>query len=458
MKSKKNIGIFFDHDLMIRHFIKKNQFLDLEKKFNVYYFFSNNKRRINTKLKKLKIKNFQKINIDLNRKSKNVVLDYAGRLNNAFGKQNQQFKTASLELIKKQINSRRQFYFYLLLSLTKTFNLYCWFFRKFKIKYNFYLENLIKKKNLSCIIHPSVLTGDFVQDLVEIGNKNKLPTILIMNSWDNCFSRSFTHGNPTKYLVWGKQVEKIACENLNLPKKNVDAIGSAQFEIYKKKPAVSTGDYRKLLGIKTKESLICYAGSNTGVNETKHLKIIDEQITKNNNKIKILYRPHPWKKFHKDEKNFFNLRYKNIIMDYFSVKRYKNYFSKRPKEINITDIDYDFTNTIIKSIEATIAPMSTFAIECALNRIPVSLYLPQSKEEYDEGYSIKTDYFSFLIKLIKPIVCKEEKDLYKTILKLNNMKNIKKIKKKFNANARKIVLFDNESYSQKILKKIEEVL
>ena len=32
------------------------------------------------------------------------------------------------------------------------------------------------------IIHPSVLSGDFVQDLVEIGNKNKIPTVLIMNS------------------------------------------------------------------------------------------------------------------------------------------------------------------------------------------------------------------------------------------------------------------------------------
>ena len=77
--------------------------------------------------------------------------------------------------------------------MTKTFNLYCWFLRKFKIKYNIYLEQLIKRYNLSCIIHPSVLSGDFVQDLVEIGNKNKIQTVLIMNSWDNCFSRAFTH-------------------------------------------------------------------------------------------------------------------------------------------------------------------------------------------------------------------------------------------------------------------------
>ena len=72
---------------------------------------------------------------------------------------------------------------------------------------------------MSFIIHPTVLNGDFVQDLVEIGKYNNIPTFLIMNSWDNCTSRAFTHGNPTKYLVWGDSIKKMASENLNLPKK-----------------------------------------------------------------------------------------------------------------------------------------------------------------------------------------------------------------------------------------------
>ena len=358
MKQKKNIGIFFDHDLTIRHFIKKNQFVELEKKFKVHYFFSNNKKRISTDLKKLKIRNFQKIEVDLIRKTKNIVLDYFGRLNNALRKENPQFRYASIELIKKQINSRRQFYFALFLIMTKTFNLYCWFLRKFKIKYNIYLEQLIKRYNLSCIIHPSVLSGDFVQDLVEIGNKNKIPTVLIMNSWDNCFSRAFTHGNPTKYFVWGKFVKSVANKNLNLPKKNIESVGSAQFEIYKKKPKISSMQYRKLIGVKKNVPLVCYAGSNIGVNETKHLKIIDNELIKNKVNIKILYRPHPWKKFHKEEKNFFNENYKHIKIDYFSILRYKNYFLKKPKKMSIVEANYDYTNTIIKSIDAVIAPMS----------------------------------------------------------------------------------------------------
>ena len=160
------------------------------------------------------------------------------------------------------------------------------------------MNNEIKKNKLSYIIHPTVLDGDFVQDLLEIGNFNNIPTFLLMNSWDNCTSRAFTHGNPTKYLVWGDLVKKLASENLNLPKKNIDIIGCAQFDIYKKKPTISRERYRKKIGVKNNEILVCYAGSNIGIDETKHLSIIDKQISLNKLKVKVLYRPHPWKKIH----------------------------------------------------------------------------------------------------------------------------------------------------------------
>ena len=126
--------------------------------------------------------------------------------------------------------------------------------------------------------------------------------------------------------------------------------------------------------------------------------------------------------------------------------------------MSIVEANYDYTNTIIKSIDAVIAPMSTFAIECALNKLPVAIYLPQLRKEYDLGFSTKTDYFSFLINLIKPIICESEDELYKTVIKLHSFKNIKKIKNQFQNNAKKIILYDKERYSQKISKKIAKII
>ena len=55
---KKRIGIFIDHDIMIRNFIKTNVFDNLESKYNLIYFFpSNFKKRVSTNLDTLGIKN-----------------------------------------------------------------------------------------------------------------------------------------------------------------------------------------------------------------------------------------------------------------------------------------------------------------------------------------------------------------------------------------------------------------
>ena len=75
---------------------------------------------------------------------------------------------------------------------------------------------------------------------------------------------------------------------------------------------------------------VCYAGSNIGVNETKHLKIIDNELIKNKVNIKILYRLHPWKNFIK-RKKIFLMRIINTKIDYFSILRYKTIF-KKPKK------------------------------------------------------------------------------------------------------------------------------
>ena len=83
-KNKKNIGVFIDHDLMIRHFIKDNKFKELEKKFNVIYFFSKNKKRILQNINRLKIKSkIVKLDVDLQKKKKNILLAYVGKIYNA---------------------------------------------------------------------------------------------------------------------------------------------------------------------------------------------------------------------------------------------------------------------------------------------------------------------------------------------------------------------------------------
>lgn len=433
--NKKRIGIFIDHDLLIRHFLVKNKFKMLEKKFDVKYFFSNNKRRISVNLNQFKINHKATVKIDLVRRYKINKLSLVARLVMANKKKNKSFRKASLKETYGYINSRTKIIIYSFFALKFIYPFFNWFLRKFLIGYNFYLENIIKKNKLDMIIHPTVLNGDFASDLIEIGNKNNIPTLYLMNSWDNCSSRALTHGHPTKYLVWGKQAKKFAKESLNLKDKNLGIIGCAQFEIYNDKPLMSKSDFRKLYNLKKNEKLLCYAGSNLGVDETKHLMLLDNEIKKNKKKFKVLYRPHPWKIKHPNEKSFFKYNFKNILFEKYSLKNYRDSFSNyRKSKSSIIDADYKHTNTIIKSIDGAFVPFSTFAIECSIQGLPTGLYYPSNKNEYSNKFQIKTDFFQFLIKILKPKICYGEENLYKTFLNLkeksNNYLNRKIIKKR----------------------------
>ena len=451
--NKKRIGIFIDHDLLIRHFLVKNKFKMLEKKFDVKYFFSNNKRRISVNLNQFKINRKATVKIDLVRRNKINKLSLVARLVMANKKKNKSFRKASLKETYGYINSRTTIIIYTFFALKIIYPFFNWFIRKFFIKYNFYLENIVKKNKLDIIIHPTVLNGDFASDLIEIGNKNNIPTLYLMNSWDNCSSRALTHGQPTKYLVWGKQAKKFAKESLNLKEKNLGIIGCAQFEIYKEKALISKKQFRKMYKVKKNEKFFCYAGSNIGIDETKHLKILDDEIEKNTTKFKVLYRPHPWKLRHPNEKSFFEYNFKNIFLEKYSLERYKqSFFKLKKKQKSITEVDYRHTNTIIKSIDGALIPFSTFAIECSLNGVPVGLYYPTSKNEYSDKFQLETDFFQFLIKILKPKICFGEKNIYKTFLYLKEKSNIFSFKKNIKTRVKQLVDIEKKnSYSEDLL-------
>ena len=63
-----------------------------------------------------------------------------------------------------------------------------------------------------------------------------------MNSWDNCWHLLME----IQQNIWfGDSIKKMASENLNLPKKNIDVIGCAQFDIYKQNPKISRKNIEK---------------------------------------------------------------------------------------------------------------------------------------------------------------------------------------------------------------------
>ena len=61
---KKNLGIFIDHDIIIRNFIKTKVFNSLSQDYNLIFFPNKYKKRVNTNISELKLNKSVFIDID----------------------------------------------------------------------------------------------------------------------------------------------------------------------------------------------------------------------------------------------------------------------------------------------------------------------------------------------------------------------------------------------------------
>lgn len=412
---KDKIGVFIDHDVTLRNFSDNNDiFKELENNYELIYFFPNYPKRINEK----KIKNFKKgkkIIIDIKKKKlyfSRLLFHLAAIHHCKFRKGDD--KKASLLYRKKVLNSRLNYYVFRILALTPIYHVFKYFFKKILIKYDKDLEKKILENEIKIIIHPTVLEGLFVYDLTEIGKKNNIKTIYIMNSWDNPSMAGLPYEPPDNYLVWGDQTKRHAIEIRRIPRENVIIAGANQFSNYSNKIDYKEIEkYKKNFNFK-KKKLILYGGSSNGVNEVEHLEILENHLNNNNCDYQILYRPHPWKIHRKVEKNFFECKFTNIFFDPFSYQSYID--NKNSLESKIYASRPDDLKVILNIVDAVFTPFSTISLEAAINKKSIGIYYPEDVSELDPTFATVTKRIAIteFISDMKPLICTNKQELTKS--------------------------------------------
>ena len=430
---RKKIGIFIDHDIIVRHFIKSNIFCNLEKEYDLYFFFPENHKRVKIKVEDLNIKNYFKIPINEKRSYKIRMFYHACNVRNLKKKINKNEE----EVRYKQILGKKLFYFYKYVLMIDFFFKIFKFFKQIQIKNNFFISKILKEKKIDLVIHPTVLEGLFVYDLINIGKNLGISTFYLMNSWDNPSTKALMGDPPDKLFVWGEQTKNHAIEYLRIPEKNIVISGAAQMQTYKSN-LTEKNKYRSLIKVSSEIKLICYAGSSRGLNETKQLLIIDDYLQKNKLKnIKVLYKPHPWKDFsNEDEINFYNYNFKNIIMDPYSEKNYR-LRSLKSEKINIELINYDYTSEILRSVDALYTPLSTIMLEASMQGIPVCTYCPNQKNEFQMGFNhdLGRIMFQEFFDKIKPIIITSDSKIENGINELITIIDNNELKEKLKSNS-----------------------
>ena len=416
----KRIGIFIDHDIIVRHFIKSGVLSSLSDKYIVHYIFPENHKRVSTDVSKLGLENVDFVKVDSKRNSLIRSLYLVTALKNIRKRTGRD--RGEITAFYRHVRGPFWFWIFWILSSRICFFWYARY-KTHQIGENVALDQIIQKYQFDVIVHPTVLDGLFVTDLISLGRKHQIPTIYLMNSWDNPSGKAMLLGEPDRLLVWGEQTKKHAIRFLGMAEESVICAGAAQFQVYARSPRISRATYRESVETDTSTTLICYAGSSRGLNEMEHLKLLDDALSRSRVRCKIVYRPHPWKWINSHERFFDDYRFRNICLDPYSVESYGSSWNQENLQIDLCD--YEHTNILLNSIDGLISPLSTILLEAAILGLPIAVYRPEVATEFRGAFStgIHRIAFSEFYEIIQPVICENKTDLWSSILDLIEQSN-----------------------------------
>ena len=235
---KKKALVFIDTDVAIRHFIKNTTFSKLSEAYEIIYVFNNDKTTdkssVNTPLDSLGLKNIRYTTVPRRRTGKWYFLFAATVLRQQRGLPNY---TARKRQLVQSLGSRNVFLL-LILGLPVIYPIFKFIFEQL-MGIDSSVRGIIEDERPDIVIHPSVLNGYYINELLLMKRKSGLPLCLLMNSWDNPSAKAVATGIPDFMAVWGEQSKQQALDYMKIPSKNLEIFGAAQFQIYRSAPEES---------------------------------------------------------------------------------------------------------------------------------------------------------------------------------------------------------------------------
>lgn len=445
--------VFFDHDVTIRHFILSGSLDRLESEFDLTYVFnldfSTEKKTIFTDVHKLGKQSIEITNIPRVRMGSWGPLESITVLHNHRGTENFNAKKIRLADMGKLNMLKREF-----LSLPLLFP---WVKRYFLRKQGNYqpLIELVKEYRPDILIHPSLLTGHYINELITLKSDLKIPLLILMNSWDNPSQKSTAVDQPDCYGVWGQVAKEEAVKYLKLDGDRVEVVGAAQFDVFREPIKETDQQLRSEFCVPTGKRVLLYAGVSKSINEIRHLRLLDEAISQGHiPDCHVIYRPHPWRgELVDDEKNFLEERFNNISMDPHMIEMYKGAINSSVGRFYMADLVV--THRLLQLISGTISTLSTVLLESLLHGKPIVAFLsPHDMKRKYKGTSRllpQLAHFSSLWNSPGVICCESDNDLNRSVVELLSMSKCMKLRMKIKQHASRYVDLNSKPYKDRLL-------
>lgn len=229
---------------------------------------------------------------------------------------------------------------------------YPFFIRASKILeiYSSELEKFVDEQKLDLIVIPTSAYDGTAHELVLIGNKLAIPTLFLVDNWDNLSSKTLLIEKPTYIATWGPQSSGHAIQIQQMAKNRVFDLGSARYVVYERNIKPTNGNYA------------IFAGSFLKFDEIGALHALQQEIAGDPElygDFKIIYRPHPERL---NLSVFNSLRFENIILD----PQISALGQKEIAQSNLSKLDLNYYATILNGARFVVGGLTSFLIEAGM--------------------------------------------------------------------------------------------
>jgi len=248
------------------------------------------------------------------------------------------------------------------------------------------LSALVEAENYDLIVFPSAAFDSVSVDLTRLGKKLGIPTLCLIDNWDNLTSKTSFWTKPDHLGVWGEQTKEQARRIHDFPPDRVHPIGTPRFD-----------QYFSSRGAPHPSPLypfpyILFVGSAMPFDEIGTLHCLERMLAELESapaELKIVYRPHPWQQKRKTESEFRVTDFSRTVLDKQIAEAYESGLKREVTDPSFQP-ELDYYPRLFQGATSVMGPLTTMLFEGALALRPVVGIA------YDDGHHANTSrrYFT----------------------------------------------------------------
>lgn len=213
------------------------------------------------------------------------------------------------------------------------------------------LLEAIRSVEPDVVVFPSSAYDPEGNDIARICIQFKIPSLFLIDNWDNLSSKSIFWAKPTYLGVWGKQSIEHAVDIQGMEPDRVHAVGTPRFDHYfrcreQQMPSHFAHKY------------ILFVGTALAFDEAGALAVINQAIAENQELfagVKLVYRPHPWRQ---GKDSIKDKQLEHVLIDPQLSDSYRNQLSE-----SSTQPDLSYYPSLLKNAEFVVGGLTSMIIE-----------------------------------------------------------------------------------------------